>query len=102
MADTTQSDTSAAPDMAEVLEKAFDQDKPTYYANIFYLSGTQRDLRISFGTLKPIRHEKTDLKVDKFDCSILLTHELAEELVSGITELLARKLCHRRLSLLVG
>jgi hypothetical protein len=85
-----QADPPPAIDFKRIVELAFDPSKPSYYANIFYISGTQNDLRIAFGTTRPIEHGSNQLIVDKFDVSIILPHRTARELVQLITTMLER------------
>jgi hypothetical protein len=72
----------------DAVEKAFDPTKPNYYANIFYISGTVLDLRIAFGTMRPINHESTDQMVDRFDASVTLPHSVAKDLAEKILTIL--------------
>ena len=74
--------------LKDAVAKAFDPHKPSYYANIFYISGTVNDLRVAFGTLRPDPDDASTLMVDKFDLSITLPHSVARELASKIVEIL--------------
>lgn len=74
----------------DAVEKAFDPAKPNYYANVFYISGTMLDLRIAFGTLRPIHHESTDQMVDRFEASVILPHAVAKDLAEKILAILER------------
>ena len=72
----------------DAVEKAFDPAKPNFYANIFYISGTAADLRIAFGTLRPINHGSADQMVDRFEASITLPHSVAKDLAEKILVIL--------------
>jgi hypothetical protein len=74
--------------LKDAVEKAFDSNRPGYYANIFYISGTLNDLRIAFGTLKPNPDDPSTLMVDKFDLSVTMPHAVARELSEKIVEAL--------------
>jgi len=74
--------------LKDAIAKAFDPQKPGYYANIFYISGTVSDLRVAFGTLKPDPDNVSMLMVDKFDLSVTMPHSVARELATKIVEIL--------------
>lgn len=74
--------------LRDAIQKAFDPTKPGYYANIFYISGTNSDIRIAFGTVKPRTDDPTNNVVDKFDLSVTVPHSLARDLAEKIIALL--------------
>ena len=78
-------------DLEKVIELAFDRSKPVFYGNIFYVSGTQDDVRISFGTVRPVSHDSTAVTVDKFDVSVNIPHGIARQLARAIEKMLAPK-----------
>ena len=78
-------------DLDKVVELAFDPSKPVFYGNIFYISGTRDDVRISFGTVRPVKHDSREVTVDKFDVSVNIPHETAKQLAQAIEKMLAGK-----------
>jgi hypothetical protein len=72
----------------DAIAKAFDPNRPGFYANIFYISGTVNDLRVAFGTIKPNPDDASMLMVDKFDLSVTMPHSIARELAAKIVEIL--------------
>ena len=81
----------APEELRRALELAFAESVPSYYGNIFYVTTTDGDVRIAFGTTRPSTSDAAArYAIEKFDVSIYMPVTTARRLVDVLNQFLAK------------